>query len=156
MTAETHSRPMRRKAKSRKPALEWFKIKVTASAASVSHRGPGLSRNDPDGDADSVIKIEGTLDRPVLKRATAFMYVFCGATVGDNPGSAIGATTAWQLVVRLPREQFTDLLVIITAHRLVEVDLLLEGLSRGAGKVRSASFYTEPVPYERDEDVEET
>ena len=147
---------MRRKAKNRKAALEWFKIKVTASAASVSYRGPGLSRIDPEGDADSVIKIEGTLDRPVLKRATAFMYVFCGATVGDNPGSAIGATTAWQLVVRLPREQFTDLLVIITAQRLVEVDLLLEGLSRGKGKVRSASFYTEPVPYERDEDVEET
>jgi len=37
------------------------KIKVTASAASVSYRGPGLSRIDPDGDADSVIKIEGTL-----------------------------------------------------------------------------------------------
>ncbi len=151
-----NARPMRRKAKNRKAALEWFKIKVTASAASVSYRGPGLSRIDPDGDADSVIKIEGTLDRPVLKRATAFMYVFCGATVGDNPGSAIGATTAWQLVVRLPREQFTDLLVIITAQRLVEVDLLLEGLSRGKGKVRSASFYTAPVPYERDEDVEET
>ena len=48
---------MRRKAKSRKAALEWFKIKVTASAASVSYRGPGLSRIDPDGDADSVIKI---------------------------------------------------------------------------------------------------
>jgi hypothetical protein len=87
---------MRRKAKSRKAALEWFKIKVTASAASVSYRGAGLSRIDPDGVADSVIKIEGTLDRPVLKRATAFLYVFCGATVGDNPGSAIGATTAWQ------------------------------------------------------------
>jgi hypothetical protein len=56
----------------------------------------------------------------------------------------------------LPREQFTDLLAIITAQRLVEVDLLLEGLSRGKGKVRSASFYTEPVPYERDEDVDET
>ena len=126
------------------------------SAASVSHRGPGLSRIDPDGDADSVIKIEGTLDRPVLKRATAFMYVFCGATVGDNPGSAIGATTVWQLVLRLPREQFTDLLVIITAQRLVEVDLVLDGLSRGTGKVRSASFYTEPVPYERDEDNDET
>ncbi len=93
----------------------------------------------------------------MLKRATAFMCVFCGAIVGDNPGSAIGATTAWQLVLRLPREQFTDLLVIITAHRLVEVDLLLEGLSRGAGKVRSASFYTEPVPYDRDkEDVDAT
>lgn len=60
---------MRRKAKSRKVALEWFKIKVTASAASVSYRGPGLSRIDPDGDANSVIKIEGTLDRPVLKWA---------------------------------------------------------------------------------------
>jgi hypothetical protein len=84
------------------------------------------------------------------------MYVFCGATVGDNPGSAIGATTVWQLVLRLPREQFTDLLVIITAQRLVEVDLVLDGLSRGTGKVRSASFYTEPVPYERDEDNDET
>ena len=112
-----HSRPMRKKAKSRKAALEWFKIKVTASAASVSYRGPGLSRIDPDGDADGIIKIEGTLDRPVLKRATAFMCVFCGAIVGDNPGSAIGATTAWQLVLRLPREQFTDLLVIIAAQR---------------------------------------
>jgi hypothetical protein len=61
MTAEMHSRPMRRKTKSRKTAVEWFKIKVTASAASVSYRGPGLSRIDPDGDADSVIKIEGTL-----------------------------------------------------------------------------------------------
>ena len=102
--------------KSRKAALEWFKIKVTASAASVSYRGPGLSRIDPDGDADGIIKIEGILDRPVLKRATAFMCVFCGAIVGDNPGSAIGATMAWQLVLRLPREEFTDLLVIIAAQ----------------------------------------
>ena len=72
MTAETQSRLKRRKAKSRKTALEWFKIKVTAFAPSVSYRGPGLSRIDPDGDADSVIKIEGTLDRLVLKRATAY------------------------------------------------------------------------------------
>jgi hypothetical protein len=76
MTAETHSRSTRRKVKRRTTDLEWFKIKVTASAASVSYRGPGLSRTDPDGDADSVIKIEGILDRPVLKRATAFIYVF--------------------------------------------------------------------------------
>ena len=135
---------MARKPKSRKPSLEWFKIKTTTAAASVGHRGSGLSRIDPEGDADSVIKIEGRLDRPVLNRATAFMYVFYGAKIGDNPGSAIGATTAWQLVLRLPREQFVDLLVIIAAQQLAEVDLLLEGLRRGNGTVRSASFYTEP------------
>ena len=92
MPAETHTRPLCRKAKSRKTALEWFKINVTESVARVSYRGPGLSRNDPDSDADGVIKIEGILDRPVLKGVIAFMYVFCGAIVGDNPGSAIGAT----------------------------------------------------------------
>lgn len=97
-----------------------------------------MSRIDPDGDAYSVIKIEGTLDRPVLKQVAAFMYVFCGATVGDNPGSAIGATTAWQLVLRLPREQFTDLLAIITAQRLVEVELLLDGFTRSLSRDRLA------------------
>ncbi len=82
----------------------------------VGHRGPGLSRIDPEGDADSVIKIEGRLDRPVLKRATAFMYDFYGTKIRDNLGSAIGATAASQLVLRLPREQFVDLLVIIAAQ----------------------------------------
>ena len=61
----------------------------------------------------------------------------------------------WQLVLRLPREQFVDLLVIIAAQQLVKVDLLLEGLSRGNGTVRSASFYTKPVPYERDDDADD-
>jgi hypothetical protein len=144
-----------RKAKSRKKSLEWFKIEVTATAASISHRGPGLSGPDPEGHASSVIKIEGTLDRPVLKRKTAFMYVFCGAKIGDNPGSAIGATTAWQLVLRLPHEQFVDLLTIVAASRLAEVDLLLDGLRYGKGAVRSVSFYTNPVPYERGDDTDE-
>jgi hypothetical protein len=47
------------KAKRRKSSLEWFKIKVTATAATVGYRGRGLSRIDPDGEADSVIQIEG-------------------------------------------------------------------------------------------------
>jgi hypothetical protein len=144
-----------RKAKKRKPSLEWFKIKVTATAISVDHRGPGLSPLHPDGDADSNIKIEGTLDHPVLNRNAALLCVFCGAEIGNNPGSAIGATTAWQVVLRLPREQFADLLTIIIAKQLSEVDLLLEGLSRGRGAVRSASFHTDPVPSERDEDTDE-
>jgi hypothetical protein len=93
------------------------------------------------------------LDHPVLNRDTALLCIFCGAEIGDNPGSAIGSTTAWQLVVRLPREQFVDLLIIIAARQLAEVDLLLEGLSRGRGAVRSASFHTEPVPSERGEDM---
>ncbi len=144
-----------RKAKRRKPSLEWFKIKVTATAASITHRGAGLSGPDPDADADSVIKIEGALDHAVLKRATALMYVFCGGRIGDNPGSAIGATTAWQLVLHLPREQFTDLLTVIAGGRLAEVDLLLDGLRYGKGPVRSASFYTEPVPLERGDDTDD-
>ena len=90
------------KSKIRKPALEWYKVKGPATAVSISFRGPRLSRLDPDGEASSVIKIEGVLDRPVLKRKSAFIYVFCGSQVGDNPGSAIGATTAWQLVLHLP------------------------------------------------------
>ena len=146
---------MARKAKNRKPSLEWFKIKVTATAVSVDHSGPGLSPLHPDGDADSDIKIEGTLDRPVSNRGTALICVFCGAEIGDNPGSAIGATTAWQLVLRLPREQFADLLIIIAARQLAEVNLLLEGLSRGRGAVRSANFHTEPVPSERSEDTDD-
>jgi hypothetical protein len=143
------------KAKGRKSSLEWFKIKVTATGATVGHRGPGLSRIDPDGHADSVIEIEGALDRPVLNRGTALVCVFCGAEIGDNPGSAIGATTTWQLVLHLPREQFADLLIIIATRQLAEVDLLLDGLSRGKGTVRSASFHTEPVSCERGEDTEE-
>jgi hypothetical protein len=141
------------KAKSRKPSLERFKIKVTATAVSIGHRGPGLSPLHPNGDADSDIKIEGALDRPVSNRSTALVCVFCGAEVGDTPGGAIGTTTAWQLVLYLPREQFTDLLTIVTARQLAEVDLLLEGLSRSRGAVRSASFQTEPVPCERSEDT---
>jgi hypothetical protein len=139
-----------------KASLEWFKIKVTATAASISHRGGGLSGPDPDGDADSVIKIEGALDHAVLKRATALMYVFCGGgRIGDNPGSAIGATTAWQLVLHLRREQFADLLTVVAGGRLAEVDLLLDGLRYGKGPVRSASFYTEPVPSERRDDTDD-
>jgi hypothetical protein len=82
------------------------------------------------------------------------MY-FRGAETGDDAGSAIGATTAWQLVLRLPREQFVDLLSIVAAQWLVEVDLLLDGVRYGKGAVRSASFYTEPVPSERDDDTED-
>jgi hypothetical protein len=81
MTAETQSRAMRRKAKSRKTALEWFKIKVTASAASVSYRGPGLSRIDLDGDADNIIKIEGILKAlrdDVLRNKWPIMDALCG------------------------------------------------------------------------------
>jgi len=141
------------KAKGRKSSLEWFKIKVTATGATIGHRGPALSRIDPDGYADSVIQIERALDRPVLNRDTALLCVFCGAEIGDNPGSAIGATTTWQLVLRLPREQFADLLIIIATRQLAEVDLLLDGLRHGKGTVRSASFHTEPVPCERDEDT---
>ena len=140
--------------KSRKPSLESFKIKVAASAARITHRGPSLSGRQSDGDAYTVIKIEGALDRPVLKRATALMYVFCGTKIGDNPGSAIGATTAWQLVLHLPREQFADLLTIVADGRLVEVDLLLDGLRYGKGAVRSASFYTEDLPSEGSDDTE--
>jgi hypothetical protein len=127
---------------------------VTATAASVTHRGAGLSGPDRDGNADTVIKIEGAMDHPVLNRTTALMYVFCGGAIGDNPGTAIGATTAWQLVLRLPPEQFADLLTIVAARRLVEVDLLLDGVRYGKGRVRSASFYTEPVPCEREEDTQ--
>ena len=127
---------------------------MTATAASITQRGPGLSGPEPDGAADSVINIEGALDHPVLKRDIAFMYIFCGAKIGDNPGSAIGATTAWQLVLRLPREQFADLLTIVAARRLAEVDLVLEKLRYGKGPVRSASFYTEAVPDERGDDTD--
>lgn len=144
---------MARKAKNRKPSLEWFKIKVRATSVSVAHRGPGLSPLHPNGDADSDIKIQGALDRPVSNQGTALVCVFCGAEVGDTPGGAIGLTTAWQLVLYLPREQFADLLTIVAARQLAEVDLLLEGLSRGRGAVRSASFQTEPVPCERNQDI---
>ena len=146
---------MARKAKNRKPSLEWFKIKVTATAVSVVHSDPGLSPLHPHGDADSDIKIEGALDHPVLNRETALLCVFCGAEIGNNPGSAIGATTTWQVVLRLPREQFADVLAIVRVRRLVEVDLLLEGLRRGKGVVRSARFQTEPVPCELGEDLDD-
>jgi hypothetical protein len=144
-----------RKAKNRKPSIEWFKIKVMATAVSVDHSGLGLSPLHPDGDANSAIEIEGTLDRPVSNRGTALICVFCGADIGNNTGTAIGATTAWQVVLHLPREQFADLLVIVSARQLAGVDLLLEGLSRGRGAVRSARFHTEPVPSERVEDTDE-
>lgn len=91
----------------------------------------------------------------MLNRDIAILCVFCGAEIGGNPGSAIGATTAWQLVLRLPREQFADLLVIVGARRLAEVDLLLDGLSRGRGAVRSVSFHTKPAPSERGEDIDD-
>lgn len=72
----------RAKSKGRRSRVEWFKIKGPATAVSISFRGPRLSRLEPDGEANSVIKIEGALDRPVLKRESAFMYVFCGSQVG--------------------------------------------------------------------------
>jgi hypothetical protein len=81
--------------------------------------------------------------------------VFCGADVGDTPGGAIGTTTAWQVVLYLPREQFADLLTIVAARRLAKVDLQLEGLRRGKGAVRSASFQTELVPCERNHDIDD-
>jgi hypothetical protein len=142
-----------RKAKARKSSVEWFKIKVTATSVSINHRGPRLSGPEPEGSADTVIHIEGAMDPAVLKRTTALIYVFCGGAIGDNPGTAIGATIAWQLVLRLPREQFAGLLALIAARRLVEVDLLLDAIKYGRGSVRSVSFYTEPVPSERDEDT---
>jgi hypothetical protein len=142
-----------RRVKRHKPSLEWFKIKVTATSVNITHRGPGLSGPEPDGSADTVIHMEGAMDHPVLKRSTALVYVFCAEAIGDNSGTAIGATTAWQVVLRLPREQFADLLAVVVAERLAEVDLLLDGVKYGKGAVRSVSFYTEPVPSERDEDT---
>jgi hypothetical protein len=144
--------PVARKKWSRSSSLERFTITVTAAAASVSVTGPGLTKHEPGGKVDSVIRFEGTLNKPVLKRTTALAYVFCGVDNIPNPGSAIGATTAWQLVLRLPREQFADLLTLVAARRLATVDVLLEGLSRGSGAIRSAGFYTEPVPSEREDE----
>ena len=99
--------------------------------------------------------LEQMISNPGSVWGAALRYVFCGAEIGGNPGSAIGATTAWQLVLRLPREQFADLLAVIAARQLAEVDVLLDGLSRGKGAVRSASFHTEPVPRERGEDTDD-
>jgi hypothetical protein len=98
--------------------------------------------------------LEQMISNPGSVWGAALRYVFCGAEIGDNPGSAIGAPTAWQLVLRLPREQFADLLTVITARQLAEVYVLLDGLSRGKGAVRSASFHTEPVPRECGEGID--
>jgi hypothetical protein len=60
------------------------------------------------------------------------MTVFCGGEIGRDPGSAIGAGTTWQLVFRLPREQFADLRAVVGAQRLAEVDLMLDGVTARA------------------------
>jgi hypothetical protein len=44
---------------------------------------------------------------------------------------------------------------MVLSERLATVDLLVEGLSRGKGKIRSVAFETIPVPSERDDEDSE-
>ena len=83
---------------------------------------------------------------------SVYILIFCGDF--ENPGAAIGVTTVWQIVLHLPREQFADLLTLVASGRLARGDVLIEGLRRGNGTVRSAWFGTAPVPYDRDDDEE--
>lgn len=141
----------RRKARGRQPDYAHFTIKVSASSAYISHHIPDPKYDAGRDAASSSITIEGVLDTPVLRRQAAFVYVHCRED--SDPGGAIGVNdTHWQVVVYLPRAQFSDLLALAAAQRLMRVELLTDAIVRGRGSVRSAGFHTAPVPGEAEEE----
>jgi hypothetical protein len=140
----------RRKSRGRPADYAHFTIKVSASSAFISHRLPDPKYDAGRDAASSHITIEGTLDTPVIRRQAAFVYVHCRED-GD-PGGAIGVNdTHWQVVVYLPRAQFTDLLALVAVQRLASVKLLTDAIVRGRGNLRSVGFHTAPVPGEAEE-----
>jgi hypothetical protein len=120
---------------------------VTATSVSVGRLGPKILHPEPEGESRTYIKIEGTLDRPVLRDVlTATIQVSDREEPPGNPGAAIGGTTIWHVGCALPRAQFAHLLALVLAGKLVKVDMLFESLRRGSGIMRSVHFETAPVP----------
>ena len=143
----------RRKKRKRKQDPVRFTLTVAACAVSVGRLGPKIFYPEPEGESRTYITIEGTLDRPVLRDVlAATIQVSDGEERPGNPGAAIGGTTIWHVACGLPRAQFADLLALVTAGKLVKVDLLFESLRRGSGILRSVHFETAPVPSEAEYD----
>ena len=132
----------------RKPRIDpvRYKLAVTATAVRVNRTGPGISNMAPEGESGSVITLEGTLDRPVLQeRRAAVLIVFERHEPVGNPGAAIGGSSTWRVVCHLPRPSFADLLALVLAGRLTQVDMLFEKIRHGKGILRSVDFETPPV-----------
>lgn len=144
----------RRKTRARKSDGSRYAVAVTASSVRVNCIGPDILALSPGGVSETTIHIEGKLDRPVIRMMTASIVVFCDGRDDGNPGSAIGGNQVWQIVVRLPRAQFMDLLMLVLAEKLVKADMFVGPVRYGKGTVRSISFETRPVPGEAEEDEE--
>jgi hypothetical protein len=126
---------------------------MTVEGASIRVSATGPSNLEPRGEAGSSITIEGALDQTVHKDINrALLSVYCRPFAPDNPGAAIAANIIWNLVVDLPRDQFADLVALALSDRLRSVSIGVEGLRRGKGPIRSISFDTAPVPFEREDE----
>jgi hypothetical protein len=149
--------PKRRRARKEKrrkatrPEKEWYWINVRAAAARVSRVGPGLWRDEPDGISETTLQFEGELEKPVLRMTTTALMVMC-RNDRDHPGAAIGGREIWRLVVSLPRPPFDDLVALVAAQRVAKIELLIENLKFGKGRVRSVAFSTTPIPSEAEEE----
>jgi hypothetical protein len=125
-------------------------ISVIASSAYISHRTLNPKYDVGSSPASSHITIEGTLSESVIRRRSALVHVHCREQ--SDPGAALGVNeTHLQVLVYLPREQFSDLMVLVAAQRLARVDLLTDTLRYGKGRVRSAGFHAAQVPAEAEE-----
>lgn len=111
---------------------------------------------EPDGRSSSSITVEGALDRPAFKELTRTVLLILQRDDAEgNPGAAIGGTIVWNVVARLPRAQFADLLAVVLAGKLDRVEMGFEEIKRGSGIMRSVSFYTAPVPSEAEDEEED-
>lgn len=142
----------KRRSDKRSAEISRYTIAVTAASLRIGRTGPNILSLHPDGDSDTTIHIEGALDRPVIRMKTANILVLCREREDGDPGSAIGGNEIWQIVVGMPRAQFTDLLALVLADKLARVNLLFGPVRYGKGTLRSIDFETAPLPSEAEED----
>ncbi|SRR5712691_7181611 len=130
-----------------------YNITVSAVAVSISNFGPGVLHAAPQGEANTIITIEGKLDRPAYKEMqNALVNVFRVDTNGAQYGATLPDGPPWNVVIWLPPVAFSDLLAMGTSGRLATVRLVTDKLRRGKARVLSASFGTAPVPSEVESD----
>jgi len=148
--------PRRKKRKRKKSDYARFEMTVSACAVRVGRTGPKIIHPLPEGESDTYINIEGTLDRPVYKdMRAALVSVFERDEPPGDPGTAIGSELVWNVICALPPSQFAALLGLVFADKLTMVELLFEDLRWRRARLRSIHFCTAPVPFEREEDEEE-